>query len=56
MFVYENLGTFFFINNGSGKNLRPPTVHPVTKGTHLITRNGREPANREGAKRCSLDI
>ena len=28
MFVYENLGTFFLSNNGSGKNLRPPTVLP----------------------------
>ena len=28
-----------------------PKVHPVTKGTRPITRNGSEPTNRKRAKR-----
>ena len=31
-------------------------VHPVTKGTSLITRIGSEPTNRKHAKRWSLSL
>ena len=51
---YANLkkaGEFLFLQlDGSQELTSCITVHPVTTGTRLITRNGSEPTNRKRAK------
>ena len=52
LFFYMSPKTHIF----SDQTCTSSSVHPVTKGTHLITRNGSEPTNHKRAKRCILSL